>query len=171
MSSTDYLINAVLVLLVVRQLRERRLDLASLLLPVGMVAFAAEHFLKTIPTGGDDVALIAAGVLTGAALGTGAAFATRLRVGADGVALARATGLAALLWVAGMGFRMAFAYAADHGLGASIAHFSAAHTISLDAWTAALVLMAFAEVLGRLAVLQVRAWRMTRAPELAAAIA
>jgi hypothetical protein len=96
--------------------------------------------------------LIALGVLTGAAL-------------------ARATGLAALLWVAGMSFRMAFAYAAQHGLGETIGRFSAAHAISPAAWTAALVLMAFAEVLGRLAVLQVRAWRLTHAPEVAVAIA
>jgi hypothetical protein len=96
--------------------------------------------------------LIALGVLTGAAL-------------------ARATGLAARLWVAGMGFRTAFAYASQHGLGPSIGHFSAAHAISPDAWTAALVLMAFAEVLGRLAVLQARAWRLTHAPEISAAIA
>ena len=171
MSTHDYLINAVLVLLVVRQLRERRLDLSSLLIPVGLVGYAAEHYLKVIPTAGNDVPLIAAGILAGAALGTGAALATRLRVGADGVPLARATGLAAVLWVAGMGFRMLFAYLSQHGLGGSVAHFSAAHAISADAWTAALVLMAFAEVLGRLAVLQVRAWRLTHTPEIAAAIA
>jgi hypothetical protein len=47
----------------------------------------------------------------------------------------------------------------------------AAHAISPDAWTPALVLMAFAEVLGRLAVLQVRARRLTHTPEIAAAIA
>ena len=172
MSTTDYLLNAVLVLLVVRQMREKRLDLMSLLLPVGMVALAAEHFLHTIPTGGNDVALVATGIAAGAALGTGAAYATKLRPGGDGVALARATVTAAVLWVAGMGFRMVFAYAATHGLGPSLAHFSAVHGITGGgAWTAALVLMALAEVLSRLLVLQVRAWRLTHTPEISAVTA
>jgi hypothetical protein len=172
MSPTDYLINAVLVLVVLRQLREKRLDLTSLLLPVGLVAVAAEHFLHAIPTAGNDVALIVTGIAAGAALGTGAAYATKLRLGGDGVALARATGVAAALWVAGMGFRIVFSYACTHGLGPSLAHFSAAHHITGgDAWTAALVLMAFAEVLSRLLVLQVRAWRLQRTPDIRLATA
>jgi hypothetical protein len=147
-------------------------DLTSLLLPVGLVALAAQHFLHGIPTGGGDAGLIAVGIAAGAALGTGAAQATKLRVGADGVALARATGLAAALWVAGMGFRMLFAYASQHGFGPSIADFSATlHITGGAAWTAALVVMAFAEVLSRLFVLQLRAWRLTHTPVIAPAIA
>jgi hypothetical protein len=67
---------------------------------------------------------------------------------------------------------MLFAYAAQHGFGPSIAQFSASHDITGGAaWTTALVLMAFTEVLSRLLVLQVRAWSLTRAPAPAPAIA
>lgn len=41
MSITDYLINAMFVLIVARQARERELDLRSALLPLVLVAFVA----------------------------------------------------------------------------------------------------------------------------------
>ena len=55
MNTTGYIINSVLVLLVVRQIRERppRLDRRSLVLPLVLVAVAAANFLHTIPTAGE----------------------------------------------------------------------------------------------------------------------
>ena len=48
---------------------------------------------------------------------------------------------------------MAFAFAATHGAGPAIARFSIAHQITgSGAWVAALVMMALADVLTRLAV-------------------
>jgi len=67
------------------------------------------------------------------------------------------------LWIVGVGSRLAFELYATHGGGASIAHFSASHGItSVDAWGTALILMAFAEVLGRTAVLAWRAYTVRR---------
>ena len=125
-----YLINALLVLLVVRQIREHQLDLRAL--------------------------------SAGAALGAVGGLATHLRVGGDGRPLGRAGVLAASMWIAGVGARMVFYFAATHGAGPAIARFSVAHHITgPGAWTAALVMMALADVLTRLAVVYLRGRRLT----------
>ena len=161
MSTTDYLINAVLVLLVIRQIRGSKLDLINLVLPLVLVVGAACLFLKSFPTAGNDLVLIIAGAVVGALLGAGAAASTSLRLGADGVPFAKAGILAAVLWVVGIGFRMAFAYFSNHGAGPDIDRFSAQHAItSGQAWVAGLVLMALGEVLARMLVLRIRGHRL-----------
>jgi hypothetical protein len=164
MTTTAYLTNAALLLLIVRQIRERRVDLRSLLVPVVIVYLIASSYLHSIPTAGNDLVLIVGLASVGLALGTTSAFLHSMRVGSDGVALARAGWIAVGLWVAGVGARMAFAFASEHGAGTAIAHFSVAHDITgASAWTAALVLMALCEVASRLAALHLRAHRLTRA--------
>ena len=157
-----YLINALLVLLVVRQIREHQLDLRALAVPVLAVAAAAVMFLHSVPGGGNDLALDLLGVLAGAAMGAIGGLATRLRPGADGRPLGRAGVLAAGMWIAGVGARMVFSFAATHGAGPAIAAFSISHHITGSAaWTAALVMMALADVLTRLVVVYLRGRRLT----------
>ena len=55
MNATDYLINAILVLLVLRQIRETRLTWQILLLPVLIVIGAAAYYLRSVPTAGNDI--------------------------------------------------------------------------------------------------------------------
>lgn len=161
MNATDYIINSVLVLLVIRQIRGSRLDLQNLLLPVVLVAGAAAYYLRSVPTAGNDVALDVTLAATGAALGILCALATHLRRGSDGVPFAKAGAVAALLWVIGIGCRMGFAFSSDHGAGPAITRFSVAHSITgSDAWVAALVMMALAEVAARLVVLRLRARKL-----------
>ena len=161
MNATGYIINAILVLLVLRQIRESRLDLISLVLPVVLVAGAAAYYLRSVPTAGNDVTLDLTLAAAGAVLGICCGLATHMRRGNDGVALARAGWLAAVLWVIGIGARMVFAYSSDHGAGPAIARFSAAHSItSGQAWVAALVIMALVEVTARLATMRLRARRL-----------
>jgi hypothetical protein len=160
-NATGYIINAILVLLVLRQIRAARLDLRSLVLPVLLVAGAAAYYLHSVPTAGNDIVLDITLAAVGAALGILCALATSLWRGRDGYAMARAGGIAAVLWIAGIGCRMGFAFASSHGAGPAIARFSAAHSItSGDAWVAALVMMALAEVTARLVALRVRASRL-----------
>jgi hypothetical protein len=64
-----YLINALLVLLVVRQVREHQLDLRALAVPVLAVAAAAVMFLHAVPCGGSDITLDLLCVSAGAAMG------------------------------------------------------------------------------------------------------
>ena len=162
MSTTDYLINAVLVLLVIRQIRGSKLDLINLLLPLVLVVGAACLFLKSVPTAGNDLVLILAGTGVGILLGAGAAATTRMRLGADGIPFAKAGAVAAVLWVVGIGFRMGFAYFSSHGAGPSIDRFSIQHSITSDqAWVAALVLMALGEVVSRILVLRIRGYRLS----------
>src|SRR5579884_3985146 len=60
MTTTDYLTNAVFVLLVLRQVRERRVDLRSFVMPLAIVFFVARNYVHSIPTSGNDLALVAA---------------------------------------------------------------------------------------------------------------
>ena len=161
MNTTGYIINTALVLLVVRQIRGRRLDFQNLALPLVLVGAAAAYYLHSIPIVGHDLALDVALGLTGAVLGSLCGFFTRFHSDRDGTIIARAGIAAAALWVIGVGARMAFAFSADHGGRPAITHFSRAHSISgANAWVAALVLMALAEVIARLVVIRARAWRL-----------
>ena len=165
-----YLINALLILLVVRQIREHQLDARALAVPVLAVAAAAVLFLHSVPGGGSDITLDLACVSAGAAMGAIGGLATRLRPGPGGRPLGRAGILAAGMWIAGVGARMAFYFAATHGAGPAIAAFSISHHITGPAaWTAALVMMALADVLTRLAVVWIRGRRLTAAAPAAAA--
>src|SRR5213078_2794930 len=108
------------------------------------VGAAAVMFLHSVPAGGSDLVLEAAGVAAGAAMGAIGGLATRLR--------------------------LAFAIAAGSGAGPAIARFSVAHQITGSAaWVAALVMMALADVLTRLVVIYLRGRRLTVGPAAAAA--
>jgi hypothetical protein len=157
-----HLINALLVLLVVRQIREHQLDLRALAVPVLAAGAAAAMFLHAVPGGGSDTTLDLLCVLAGSAMGAIGGLATHLRAGAGGRPLGRAGTLAASMRIAGVGARMVFYVAATHGAGRAIAAFSIAHHITGPAaWTAAPVMMALADVLTRLAVLWIRGHRVT----------
>jgi len=156
MNFTDWLIDLALIAIVLRQIRWNRIDRRFILLPLGLVAWAASSYLKAIPTAGNDLVLIIGLAAIGFTFGGLSALATSVRAEA-GVAYVRARGLAVVLWIAGVGSRIAFSLYAQHGGGKSVAHFSAAHHItSITAWTDGLILMALAEVLTRLAIL---VWR------------
>jgi hypothetical protein len=160
-TTSAYIINAILVLLVARQIREHRMDLRGLAGPVLAVGAAAVFFLHSVPTGGHDVLLELACVTVGAIMGCLSGRFTHLRRDRDGQVLGHAGWVSASLWVTGVGARMAFVFAATHGLGPAIGRFSVAHDItSAQAWAAALVMMALADVLTRLTVLFVRSRRL-----------
>ncbi|MEU0950084.1 hypothetical protein ABZ379_46685 [Streptomyces canus] len=162
MTTTDYLISAVLVLLVIPQIRGTRQTLRNALLPVVAVAAAAAYYLKSFPTQGHDVQLDLIGVLVGAALGLACGATTRLSRGSDGIAVAKAGVAAAVLWIAGMASRAGFEIWATHSGSATVAQFSRDNLITGSAaWTAALLLMALAQVLSRLAVVRVKARRFS----------
>src|SRR5580704_19650987 len=106
-----YLINALLVLLVIRQIREHQLDLPALAVPVLAVGAAAVMFPHAVPGGGSDITLDLLAVSVGAAMGAIGGLATHLRPRADGRPLGRAGVLAAGMWIAGVGARMVFYFA------------------------------------------------------------
>lgn len=166
MTTTDYLISAALVLLVVPQVRGTRQTLRNVLLPVAAVAAAAAYYLKSFPIQGHDLYLYGAAVAVGAVLGLACGATTRLSRDSDGIALAKAGPTAAFLWIAGMAGRAGFEYWATHGGSSAIARFSRDNLITGSAaWTAALLLMALAQVLSRLAVVPIRGQRISAAAD------
>jgi hypothetical protein len=160
MTTSDYLINAVFVVVVLRQARERRLDLRAFVIPLVIVFFVAQRYVHSLPTAGNDLVLVALLAAVGLTLGLLCGLATHVRV-RDGEALARVGRLAAGLLIAGIGARMVFAFAIGHGAKPAIRDFSIAHHIGAAAWPVALVSMALCEVTARLVIVQLRGRRLT----------
>jgi hypothetical protein len=156
MRTTDYLINAVFVLIVFRQARERELNRRSWIVPLAIVAYVGQLYVHSIPTAGNDLVLIGALGAVGLTLGVASGFATHVRAGENGLVIARVGWIAGGLLIAGIGSRMVFAFALSHGARHAIAGFSVAHQISAAAWPVALVLMALLEVSTRIAIVHLR---------------
>lgn len=163
MTTTEYLLNAALILVVVRQLRGKRLIGSAIYVPLGICAYVGYLYLHSIPTSGNDLMLVVIGAAAGLTLGTLCGLTTLVYPDRDGIPFARATGAAAVLWVLGVGSRIAFTLYAQHGGRGVVEHFSIAHALSQDAWVAGFVLMAILEAVSRTAVLVVRARRLSGA--------
>lgn len=156
MTTTDWITDIALLLVVFRQLREGRLDHKTYLIPLGIVAFVASQYLHSVPTAGNDLVLIGTLIAVGAALGIAGGVYTRIRT-TGGHLFIKAGAVSATLWVLGMGARMGFQVWSDHGGADNIARFSLTHHITTEqAWVAAFVLMALTEVVTRLATIFVR---------------
>jgi hypothetical protein len=160
MTTIDYLINAAFLLIVFRQAHERQLDVRSLAVPLVLVFFVSQNYLHSIPTAGNDLVLVGALATVGIALGLASGFATHIRPGSDGLALARVGWLAGALLVAGIGSRMVFAFILSHGAQHEVASFSIAHHIGAAAWPVALVSMAMCEVTVRVLTVHLRGRRL-----------
>jgi hypothetical protein len=162
MTATDYLINAAFVLLVLRQARERKLDRRSLIIPLAVVAYVAHMYVHSIPTAGNDLLLTASLAAVGLTFGVISGFATHVRAGEHGFAVARVGWLAGSLLVAGISSRMIFAFAVSHGARHAVAGFSIAHQIGAAAWPVALVSMAILEVAARVVIVHLRGRQAVR---------
>ena len=170
MTTTDYHIDSLLVLLVLMQIRERKLTTRTLIRPLVIVGVAVLNYLHGIPTAGNDLILVGAFALLGALIGVASGQTVLMRTAPDGEVLARSGWASAFFWVLGMGSRFAFIVWITHSGAASIASFSAAHSItSQETWTVALLAMAVFEVCGRSLVQAVRRERLSGigAPRLA----
>jgi hypothetical protein len=164
-NTTGYIIDVLLILVVLRQVRKRQLTAQSVLLPVALLAIAGVTYLKSFSLAGNDLVLIVIFTVIGVVLGTISGVTTRVwRDGVHGV-VAQAGVVAAASWILGMAFRFAFAlWANTSSGGAALGRFSYHHDItSAQAWTTALFLMAFGEVLSRVGYLQFRRVRLERA--------
>jgi hypothetical protein len=166
MTTTDYLIDSALVLLVLLQIKERTLTTKALIRPLVIVGIAVANYLHGIPTAGNDLILVGILALVGGSIGVASAQTVLMRVGPDGNVLARAGWASAFFWVLGMGSRFGFIFWITHAGGASLAHFSAQHSITISAWTTALLAMALCEVVGRSGVMAVRRQRLQGRPVL-----
>jgi hypothetical protein len=166
MTTTDYLINAVFVFVVLRQARERKVDARSFLAPMAVVLYVGHTYVHSLPTAGNDLVLVGLLSCVGLVLGLLGGFATHIRLSAGGGALARVGWIAGALLITGITSRLVFAYAVHHGAHHAVSAFSIADHIGAAAWPVALVAMALVEVSARLVTVQLRARRLTasRAP-------
>ncbi|MCL2417826.1 MAG: hypothetical protein FWD04_00925 [Conexibacteraceae bacterium] len=157
MSTSTYLIDSALVLMVLLQIKERTLTTKQLVRPLIILGIAVASYLHGIPTGGND--LLLAGVLAtvGGIIGIASGMTVIMNRRADGTTGFRAGWLSGILWVLGMGSRFAFAFWTSHGGASVIGSFSAAHQItSAEAWTVALLAMAVFEICGRTVAMALR---------------
>jgi hypothetical protein len=170
MTTSQYLLNvALLAYILASNLGTHAVTSRRMTLPLLLVAGAAAVFLRQVPTLGHDLGLEGIGVAAGAVLGVAAGLLVRVRR-QDGRTTATAGGAYAVLWVAVIGGRIAFAYGADHWFPRAIGQFSMRHQITgADAWTAAFILMALTMVLTRVAVTAARAGLVQRQPVVAVA--
>jgi hypothetical protein len=159
MNISDYLIDSALVLIVVLQLRDRKLTTRQLIRPIVILGIAVASYLHSFPTQGNDLELTAAFAVLGGTIGVLSGITVLMRRADNGTVVFRSGPASAFFWVLGMGSRFAFVYWITHSGASSIAHFSVNHSISgSQAWTMALLGMAVFEVLSRTAIMAFR-WR------------
>jgi hypothetical protein len=171
MTTTDYLIDSTLVLLVLLQVKERTLTTKTLIRPLVILAIAVANYFHGIPTAVNDLVLVGVLAVVGLSIGVASGRTVLMRRGRDGDVLARAGWASAIFWVLGMGSRFAFAVWISHGGASAVGQFSAQHAItSAQAWSAALLAMAVFEVCGRTLIMAARRHQLEQrvpAPEFA----
>lgn len=156
MSVWDWSVSVALILLVVRQIRGRRLSVIGLLWPAVLVGWAGFTYLVQVPDHRSDWTFVVVLSVIGVLLGTGCGLMTSV-YSRETVVMARASGTAAALWVIGMTSRLAFGIAVLHGGAAPISWLSERLSLhAISTWATALIVMALAEVLARTAVLAVK---------------
>lgn len=159
MNTFDYILDSALVLIVVLQLRDRQLTVRQLIRPLVILGIAFASYLHTFPTSGNDLSLTAVFALVGGTIGVLSGVTVLMHRGEDGSVQFRSGPASAVFWVLGMGSRFAFVYWITHSGEATIARFSANHSITgSQAWTVALLMMAAFEVISRTAIMAFR-WR------------
>lgn len=163
MNALDYILDAVLVATVFIQFRGRRLTPRNLALPVVIVVYFLFAYLKGVPTEGNDLYLVAGGVLLGLVFGVGAGTFTRVYAGEKGT-YAKAGPLAAASWTVGVVLRTAFSlYASDGGRGADTTIGHMMHVLDIttsSAIVACLLLMVLVEVGSRQLIVAARYVRL-----------
>jgi hypothetical protein len=171
MTTSDWILDIALILVVFRQIRWSRIDALAVIVPLGIVAYVAHRYLNPIPTGGNDLLVIGVFAAVGLVLGLAGGLTTHMRVD-QGKVYVRAGFVAASLWILGMGGRLAFAIWSEHSGGPTLVRFSEQHQItSIQAWVSALILMVLCEVCGRVGTIVIRAQLAKRAGAAATASA
>ncbi len=167
MTTSDYLIDSLLVLLVLLQIKERKLTSRQLIRPLVILGVAVTTYLHGIPTQGNDLPLVGVFAVVGGLIGVASGVTVIMNRRPDGAIMFRSGWRSGLFWVLGMGSRFAFVVWMTHGGVHVISRFSGSHEItSAEAWTVALLAMAVFEVCGRTATMALR-WRSIDASRVA----
>ena len=90
MTTTDWILDIALILIVLRQIRPGRVDARFVLLPLAIVAWVGHLYLRALPSTGNDLTLIGLGIGLGALFGLAGGLTTRIWRDRGGQAMARA---------------------------------------------------------------------------------
>ncbi len=158
MTTLDYVLDSALVLMVFLQIREQPITWRTFLGPLVVIGIACGHYLKSVPTSGNDVVLTLTLAALGAAIGFASGVTLKMRRDSARQVLIQARWASVVFWVLGMGGRFAFLIWISHGGVAWLTQFSIHHHItSSAAWTVAVLAEAVLEVLARMLVVGARA--------------
>lgn len=168
MNAFDYILDAVLLLTVILQFKGQRMTIRYLLFPIAIVLYFLFTYLKSVPTGGNDLYLICGGMALGLMFGVGSGVFTQVYLNEKGI-YAKAGLLAAAFWTTGVVLRTVFSlYATDGGPSAdkTIGHLMSSYSItSSNAIVACLLLMVLVEVGSRQLIIGTRYMRLRNQPK------
>ncbi len=162
MSLLEWVYDAVLAVVVIRQLRTRTYTVNSVLVPIALVALATLRTLRVVPVAdvGPSIAAAAVGVL----LGLASAALTRVEV-RTGIARVRASVPSALVWLLGLGIRLFVVIGlqvGQQGLVQDVA--SAVGVSSPHGAVTVTTFLVVGEVAARVALLTARVWQAAGHP-------
>jgi hypothetical protein len=157
MSASIWIINLVVLAAVLEaDLGHRKITLRRLIRPLIIAAVVAAFWIKGVAWSGTGLWVEAAAIGTGIVLGIAAAALMRVYTETDDRPYSYAWIPYALLWVAVVGSRLWFAYAANHDLRVPVDTWAFAHKLTESAFIDAFVFLALAMVLTRTGSLAVR---------------
>ncbi|MEY9864418.1 hypothetical protein ABH935_010077 [Catenulispora sp. GAS73] len=167
MSASIWIVNLVVLASVLgTDLGRREINRGRLLRPAIVASIIVPMYLKHPATGGSglvlELTLAGLGLLLG--LAAAALLPTRQEAGTGRVYTQGGAGYAAL-WTGVVGARLAFSYGAQHWFSEPLGRWMYQHSVTADALTDALVLMAIAMLLGRTGTLAMRKVSLEAAPE------
>jgi hypothetical protein len=164
MSTTEIVLFLGLAALVIAtQVGRHTLSLHRLALPLLTVGLVGWQYLQSIPTRGGSLDFVLCCAAFGVLCGLLAASLVRIeRDSLSGRVMTSAGVGYAVVWLVVLGGRLAFGYLAQHGWSAQVRQFSIDHALTVNAWTAAFVMMALAMVVARTASIGLRALRLSQ---------
>lgn len=141
----------------------RKINAFRVLRPLLMAGAIVPIYLKAVATHGTGLGLELTGALAGVIGGVCAAALVRVyRSPRTGRPVSAAGFGYAALWVAVIGARTAFSYGSAHWFGPQLGHWMVRHSVTADAITDALIIMAVAMTLTRSLALGTRAAKVLR---------
>ena len=171
MTTSDYLLSfGLLALILYTNLGTKALTRRRFTLPSIAVAIAAETFLRSVPTAGNDLAFIGLAAAAGVAFGVVTGLLSRLERTPQGRLITRAGAAFAAVWVLVVGGRVRFGYGVTHWWRTPVVQFSMHHQITGPAYRYAFVVMALTMVLARLAVIGIQVAALPRRTQPAPAL-